>query len=137
MKMCRNPSTTEDRTEQSPSAKKPPLILRVGLVLLTLLILHGSQVLYGRYLVSKSNAESLELLEQFIYNSENSREGFALGIRETQRDGYAFLEQPVSPADFAAFSSDQKRIFIEAFYNGLPGIEPPPEPESFHPNRHR
>ena len=130
--MSRDTLDTEYGTPKYPPSERPSLILRIGLVLFTILILLASQELWCRYIVFKSNAERLEVLKQFIYNSEKNQGGFALQLPERNIEGHTFLEQTVSPDDFASFSPKQKRIFIEAFYKDL-GIKPPPDPKYFHP----
>lgn len=134
--MSRDTPNTEYGTQKDPPNEGPSLIIRIGLVFFTILILLASQELWVRYLVLKSNAERLEVLKQFIYNSEKNQGGFGLQLPERNIEGHTFLEQTVSPDDFASFSPKQKRIFIETFYRDL-GIKPPPDPKYFHPKHKR
>ena len=130
--MSRDTLDTEYGPQKYPPPESPSLILRIGLVLFTILILLASQELWCRYIVFKSNAERLEVLKQFIYNSKKNQGGFGLQLPERNIEGHTFLEQTVSPDDFASFSPKQKRIFIETFYRDL-GIKPLPDPKYFHP----
>ena len=129
--MSRCTPDTEYGTPKEPPNDGPPLIIRIGLVILTILILLASQELWGRYLWSKSKVERLELLKTFIDNSEKGQKGFGLGLPEENIGEHKFLDQVIYPTDFASFSPKQKRAFIETFYRGL-RMKPPPEPKYFH-----